>query len=93
MGSYSVVVSNSAGTATSSNAMLSLVVPRPTLVMQSPQVLQWQGLSNLVYKVQARTNLLETNWAPLGTASAPTTSVSFTNPPDAPQRFYRVVYP
>ena len=46
-GSYLVVVSNSAGTATSSNATLSLIVPAPTLVMQSPQVLQWQGLSNL----------------------------------------------
>ena len=92
-GSYSVVVSNSAGTATSSNATLSLIVPAPTLVMQSPQVLQWQGLSNLVYKVQARTNLQETNWFTVGTASAPGTSVSFTNPADAPQRFYRVIYP
>jgi endonuclease/exonuclease/phosphatase family metal-dependent hydrolase len=93
MGSYSVVVSNAAGTATSSNATLSLIVPPPALVIQSPQVLQWQGLSNLVYRVQARTNLQETNWFTVGTASAPTASLSFTNPADAPQRFYRVVYP
>jgi hypothetical protein len=92
-GTYSVVASNAAGTAPSSNATLSLIVPRPTLVMQSPELLQWQGLSNLPYTVQARTNIEETNWFTVGTASAPRTSVTFTNPADAPQRFYRVVYP
>ncbi len=93
MGSYSVVVSNSAGAVASSNATLSLVVPAPTLVIQAPEVIQWQGLSNLTYTVQARTNFEETNWFTVGTASASGTSVSFTNQADAPQRFYRVVYP
>jgi hypothetical protein len=93
MGTYSVVVTNAAGTATSSNATLSLVIPRPTLVMQSPQVIQWQGLSNLAYTVQARTNIDQTNWATAGTASSPSANVSFTNQADAAQRFYRVVYP
>ena len=56
IGSYSVVVTNSAGTATSSNATLSLFVPAPILAMQSPQIIAWQGLSNLTYTVQAKTN-------------------------------------
>ena len=43
IGSYSVVVSNSAGTVTSSNATLSLLVPAPILVMQSPQVIAVAG--------------------------------------------------
>ena len=93
VGSYSVVVTNSAGTATSSNAMLSLVVPAPTLLMASPQVFQWQGLSNLIYTVQGKTNLQDANWGAVGTASAPGLTVLFTNQADAPQRFYRVVYP
>ena len=93
MGSYSVVVSNSAGIATSSNATLVLVVPSPSLLMQSPGVLQWQGLSNLPYTVQARTNIEQTNWLNLGAASAPGPTVSYTNQPGVPRRFYRVVYP
>ena len=93
MGSYSVVVSNSAGTAASSNAMLSLIVPAPNLVIQSPQIPQWQGLSNLTCTLQAKTNIAETNWLTVGTASAPGAGVSFTNQADAPQRFHRVVYP
>ncbi|HOX59579.1 MAG TPA: immunoglobulin domain-containing protein [Verrucomicrobiota bacterium] len=93
MGDYSVVISNAAGTATSSNASLTLIVPAPTLQMTSPEIIQWQGLSNFLYTVQANTNLQDTNWLNVGTASAPETSVSFTNQADAPQRFYRVVCP
>ena len=79
--------------ATAANATLALLVPQPTLVMPSPQVILWQGLSNLAYTVQARTNINDTNWAPAGSASSPTANISFTNQPDATQRFYRVVYP
>jgi hypothetical protein len=93
MGTYSVVITNAAGSATSSNATLSLVVPQPILVMQSPQVVQWQGLSNLAYTVQARTNIEETNWSSVGSASAPGATVSYTNQANAPRSFYRVVYP
>jgi endonuclease/exonuclease/phosphatase family metal-dependent hydrolase len=93
MGLYSVVLTNAAGTTTSSNATLSLVVPSPTLVMQSPQVIRWQGLSNLAYTIQARTNIDQSNWVNTGTASSPSANVSFTNQADAARRFYRVVYP
>ena len=92
-GNYSVAVTNSAGTALSSNAALSLIVPAPVLVMQSSGLLQWQGLSNLTYRVQAKTNIDDTNWSTLGTASSPTTDISFTNQSGAPQQFFRVVYP
>src|SRR5439155_19305193 len=91
-GNYSVAVTNSAGTALSSNAVLSLIVPAPVLVMQSSGLLQWQGLSNLTYRVQAKTNIDDTNWSTLGTASSPTTDISFTNQSGAPQQFFRVVY-
>jgi len=94
VGSYSVIVSNSAGFTTSTNAALTLIVPQPALVTPSAGVLQWQGLSNLNYTVQTSTNLAATNWTTLGTATSPTGVVSFTNAPvtDA-QRYYRIVYP
>lgn len=92
-GAYSVVVSNSAGTVISPDAHLELVVPAPVLVMRSPQVVAWQGLSNLPYVVQAKTNLAQSNWVMVGTASSPGTDVSFTNSVAAPQMFFRVRYP
>ena len=93
LGSYSVVVTNAAGSTNSSSAELSLIVPAPVLTSPAAGLLQWQGLSNLSYTVQAKTHLEETNWLTLGTASAPGVSISFTNQADALQRFYRVVYP
>jgi endonuclease/exonuclease/phosphatase family metal-dependent hydrolase len=93
MGSYSVVVTNSAGGTNSLNAELTLIVPPPFLATPSAGVIQWPGLSNLTYTVQVKTNLDETNWITLGTASSAGATVSFTNQAEAPQRFYRVVYP
>ncbi len=93
MGSYSVVITNSAGGTNSSNAELTLIIPTPFLTTLSAGLIQWQGLSNLPYTVQGKTNLEETNWLTLGTASSAGASVSFTNQAEAPQQFYRVVYP
>ena len=94
MGSYSVVVSNAAGFTTSSNATLNLIVPPPVLTMPLAGVVQWQGLSNLTYTVQSRTNLAQTNWPALGNAASPNNTISFTNlPASETQRYYRVVYP
>jgi endonuclease/exonuclease/phosphatase family metal-dependent hydrolase len=93
MGSYSVIVTNSAGYTASSTAELTLVVPPPFLTTPSPGLILWQGLSNLSYTVQAKASLDETNWVTLGTASSPGESISFTNQADAPRRFYRVTYP
>ena len=66
----------------------------PILTMQSPTILRWQGVSNLVYTIQTTTNLAGTNWITIGTASSPTTDISFTNQDDgALQRFFRVICP
>jgi len=71
-----------------------VTVPSPWLVMTSPDVIRWQGLSNVTYGVQANTNLASTNWLNVGTAMSPTTDVSFTNQSGSePQQFFRVVYP
>lgn len=66
----------------------------PILTMQSPTILRWKGVSNLVYTIQTTTNLAGTNWITIGTASSPTTDISFTNQDDgAMQRFFRVICP
>lgn len=94
IGNYSVIVSNSAGFTTSSNAALTLIIPQPVLTTSGAGVLQWAGLSNLNYTVQSSTNLATTNWTTLGTAASPDGVIWFTNAPATEtQRYYRVVYP
>jgi endonuclease/exonuclease/phosphatase family metal-dependent hydrolase len=93
-GNYSVVVSNSAGFATSSNATLTLIIPQPVLTTPLAGVLQWEGLSNLNYTIQSSTNLTQSNWTTLGTAASPNATIFFTNAPATnAERYYRVVYP
>jgi len=94
IGSYQVVVTNASGGVTSVPARLDLIVPPPNLTLLAADVLRWEGLSNLNYKVQAKTNMADTNWNDVGTAASPTATVSFTNPATGTdQRYYRVVYP
>lgn len=94
VGAYSVVVTNAAGRVTSSNALLSLHIAAPTLTLAAPGRLEWQGLSNLTYTVQARTSLETGSWQAIGTATSPTANIVFTNQDvAAPQRFFRVVHP
>lgn len=94
VGNYSVIVSNSAGFTTSSNAALTLIIPQPALTTPAAGVLQWAGLSNLNYTVQTSTNLAQTNWTTLGTAMSPDGTIFFTNAPATnSERYYRVVYP
>ncbi len=93
-GSYSVIVSNTAGFTTSSNVTLSLIVPQPALTTPAAGVLQWQGLSNLTYTIQSSTNLTPPDWTALGTATSTDGTLWFTNAPATnAQRYYRVVYP
>jgi hypothetical protein len=61
--------------------------------LSAPGLIEWQGLSNFSYTVQGKTNIDDTNWTTLGTASSPTVDISFTNQPDAAQQFYRVTVP
>lgn len=69
-----------------------VVVTPPMLTISSPNVIRWQGVSNVTYTVGTSTNL--THWVSIGTATSTTSSFSFTNvgAGDA-QRFYRVTYP
>jgi len=71
-----------------------VTVPAPYLVMASTNVISWQGVSNATYSVQASTNLGNTNWLTIGTATSTSTNFSYTNAsPGAVQRFFRVTYP
>ena len=63
-GSYSVVVTNLAGSVTSFDALLTVIVP-PMLALQllaGYPVLNLEGMLNNSFVVQYSTNLLETNW-------------------------------
>lgn len=71
-----------------------LFVPPPVLALSSDGVLHWQGLRNVTYTVQAKTNLLTANWLTLGTATSTGTNVSFTNSISSEvQQYFRVIYP
>jgi Pro-kumamolisin, activation domain len=69
---------------------------QPTTVTETNQNLkfEWNALTGLVYQVQFKTNLLQTNWTFLQSITATNTPVSFvdTNPiSGSPQRFYRLL--
>jgi len=94
IGNYLVVVTNSVGSVTSTPATLTLQIPPPVPIMVSKGLIRWQGLSNLTYSVQSRTNLTQTNWPMLGTASSPSNTIWFTNPASTNSlRLFRVTYP
>ncbi len=92
VGSYSVLVTNIAGGVISSNAALQLIVPAPSLLASSDG-LRWQGLSNLSYTVQSRTNLVVGDWQAVGQASSPTGTLTFPFDTYARDTFFRVVFP
>ncbi|MGA9450967.1 MAG: hypothetical protein WBW41_06440 [Verrucomicrobiia bacterium] len=70
-------------------------VPQPVMSMtftNATPTLQWAGLTNVVYNVQAATNLTAT-WATLGNVSYSQTNFTFTDPNVGPLRFYRLAVP
>lgn len=76
------------------------VVPVPQSVLQSAMKtnnnlkFSWNAMSNLVYQVQFKTNLLQTNWIVLKAITATNTAATFTdtNPiTGTPQKFYRLL--
>jgi len=76
-GKYSVVVTNSAGSATSSNALLTVIIP-PTVALQflaGYPLLNLEGMLSNNFVVQYSTNLAGTNWIGL---------LSLTNLPFSP---------
>jgi hypothetical protein len=79
-GKYSVIVTNLAGSVTSSNALLTVIVP-PTLALQflaGYPLLDLSGMLSSNFVVQYRTNLAGTNWVNL---------LSVTNLPSGPYPF------
>jgi len=93
-GNYSVVVTNSAGSMTSSNAILTVIVP-PSLALQlwaGYPLLYLNGMLSNNFVVQYRTNLADTNWINLLSLSNLSSSpYLFLDPAGVvpPARFYR----
>jgi hypothetical protein len=95
-GNYSVVVTNLAGSVTTSNALLVVLVP-PSLALQlwaGYPLLNLNGMLSNNFAVQYSTDLTGTNWITLQTFSNLLTSpYLFLDPAGvvAPARFYRAV--
>ncbi len=71
-----------------------LAVPPPFLTMRTQGIIEWEGLSNITYTVQAKTNLVDADWINVGSASSPSTNFTFSNESNgASEQFFRVVYP
>jgi Immunoglobulin I-set domain/Immunoglobulin domain len=92
-GSYSVVVTNGAGSVTSSNALLAVIVP-PKLALQvwaGYPVLSLEGMLSSNFVVQYTTNVAGTNWMNLRSLpNLQTSPYLFLDPGAAGQpRFYR----
>jgi uncharacterized repeat protein (TIGR03803 family) len=93
-GNYSVVVTNLAGSAVSSNALLTVVVP-PTLGLQlgaGYPLLNLDGMLSSNFVVQYSTNLVGTNWINLlSLTNLSASPYPFLDPAGVgqPKRFYR----
>ena len=93
-GNYSVVVTNLAGSVTSSNALLTVIVP-PTLALQllaGYPLLNLDGMLSSNFVVQYSTNLAGTNWINLlSLTNLPSSPYLFLDPAGVgqPARFYR----
>ena len=95
-GIYSAIVSNSLGSVTSSNALLT-VIPSPAFQTTSQAngaiTLVWSTVSGQQYQVQSNTNLHSSAWISLGPVFLATNGVSTYSDiiSSGTQKFYRVV--
>ena len=95
-GTYTVVITNLAGSATGSVATLTVVIaPRfrsLSLLPGKVPSLFVTGASNTSYRIETSTNLL--SWTPLTNVPAPNGAAQFVDPATAnlPRRFYRAVW-
>jgi len=93
-GNYSVVVTNSAGSATSSNALLTVIFP-PILALQFSAgypLLKLYGVLSSNFVVEYNTNLPDTNWMTLiSLTNLSASPYQFLDPAGGgqPMRFYR----
>ena len=93
-GSYSVVLANAAGSATSTVATLTVLLPAPPPGILSAPVYEADGVfqfgvagaAGSNYVIEASTNL--TDWTPLETNTSPFTFTD-TNAVNVPMQFYR----
>ncbi len=77
---------------------LGVSVTTPEIVIRDIHVadpnisITWSAVSNLVYRVQSKTNLVNTNWADLSPlVTATNTTATFVEPVGNGNRFYRVM--
>ena len=93
-GNYSVVVTNLAGSVTSSNALLTVIVP-PTLALElwaGYPLLNLYGMLSSNFVVQYSSNFADTNWINLlSLTNLPSSPYLFLDPAGdgEPARFYR----
>jgi len=96
-GSYSAVVTNLAGTVTSADAALFIIVPGPVQLLSmvanpdSTVTSSWSSTPGVYYTLQYKSNLLDTQWTAIGEYPASSNSLTLAdNPGAANQRFYRL---
>jgi hypothetical protein len=94
-GIYSVTITSPEGSVTSSNAVLTVIVP--PIISAAPSVggsfsLAWSAQSNFSYQVQCTTNLVAPAWQNLGRSITATNGAASTLdfPGSDFQRFYRL---
>jgi hypothetical protein len=97
-GNYTVVITNTAGSVTSSVTSLNIALPPSVKAgIVSPGNIQITAntLTGLTYVVESATNLAAPAWIPVLTNSTGSTgSLSFqTNAISAPSSFYRLMFP
>jgi hypothetical protein len=93
-GTYSVVVSNAVGSATSSNAVLKVLVPPQGLsltVVGSTASISFQSLSGLNYTLEYKNRLADAAWTSLTPVPGNGATLTLSDPSaNVPTRFYRV---
>ncbi len=68
-----------------------ILVQPPSLRQVSSEVVSWSGISNLTYRVEASTNLV--NWTSVGDVSSLTSDFFYTNGTPVPLQFHRLAFP
>lgn len=69
---------------------VALIIP-PLLTAEGMDVVAWRGVSNVTYRVEASTNLVQ--WATAAAVTSRSDEFRHTNPPAAGGRFLRVAFP
>jgi len=95
-GNYSVMVSNAAGRASSTAALLTVVTPLAFLsVTQTGGLITfaWNAMPGQTYQAQYTTNLIQPDWSNLAVLTATNfTATASDNASSDAQRFYRIIW-